>query len=116
MYARESMWNRNILDTSLYKFNQWPSGAFSIHFLTELLRCTKAENTHNRFEDLLNRAICNYNYSIHSTTNRKPIEAFLGRKVYTDPSLIEKDRLCNIIKLTEKQKETAVHNKNKTEM
>ena len=58
----------------------------------ELLCCTKAENTHNSFEDVLHRPICKYNYSIHSTTNMIPFEAFFGRKVYTDPPLIEKDR------------------------
>lgn len=85
--------------------------------LTEIMRCTKAENTHNSFEELLNRSICKYNHSIHSTTKKKPIEIFFGRSVYSDPSLLEKDRLDNIKKIVNKQeKDLTFHNKKRTEV
>lgn len=80
--------------------------------LSELLRCTKAENTHTDFEDLLNRSLHKYNYSIHSTTKRKPIEVFFGRTVGPNP--IELDRQENIQNLKNKQeKDLALHNKNR---
>lgn len=41
--------------------------------LTEIMRCTNAENVHNSFEDLLTNCLNKYNNSVHSTINRKPI-------------------------------------------
>ncbi len=84
--------------------------------LTEIMRCIKSEKTHNSFEDLLFRAIHEYNNSIHSTINKKPVEAFFGRRVTTNPAQLEKDRLDNIKKIRDKQeKDLDYHNKNRTE-
>ena len=44
--------------------------------LSEVMRCLKAENSHTTFPELLYKAVYEYNNSIHSTTKKKPIEAF----------------------------------------
>lgn len=83
--------------------------------LTEIMRCLKSENVHNSFHELLDRAVYEYNYSIHSTTERRPLEVFFGRRVSVDPSMFEKSRQDNIEKLKQKQqKDLEVHNKNRT--
>lgn len=84
--------------------------------LTEIMRCLHAEKIYESFEELLNNSINKYNHSIHSTTNRKPIEEFFGRKVPLDPLLQRKDRLTAIKKIYDKQvKDLKTHNKNRTE-
>lgn len=42
--------------------------------LSELMRCFKTENVHKTFSELLHRSVYEYNNSIHSTIQRKPIE------------------------------------------
>lgn len=71
--------------------------------LSEIMRCLKTERTYNTFKELLDRAIYEYNFSIHSTTGKKPIEVFFGRNVSTDPDQFEKSRQDNISRLKEKQ-------------
>lgn len=83
--------------------------------LTEIMRCLNAEKIYNSFEDLLRNSINKYNYSIHSTINKKPIEAFFGRN-YTDPAQQKKDRLLTTQKISGKQdKDLRTHNKKRTE-
>lgn len=80
--------------------------------ISEIMRCLKADRTHRSFEELLDRAVYEYNSSIHSTTNRKPIEVFFGRNVSTDPTQFERARQENILRLKEKQnKDLDYHNK-----
>lgn len=84
--------------------------------LTEIMRCLNAEKIYDSFEDLLNNSLNKYNYSIHSTINKKPIEAFFGRD-YADPSQLKKDRLLTTQKISEKQdKDLKTHNKKRTEI
>ena len=51
--------------------------------LSEIMRCLKIEKTHTTFEELLDRAVYEYNYTIYSATGKKPIELFFGRRVRT---------------------------------
>lgn len=71
--------------------------------LSEIIRCVKAEKIHDSFEDLLIKSIFRYNYSVHSTIKRKPVEVFFGRTVTTNPTQLENDRLEIIKNLEEKQ-------------
>lgn len=82
--------------------------------LSEVLRCTKAENTHTDFEDLLNRALFKYNYSIHSATKRKPVEVFFGRTVGPNPIELQSEENIRNIK-NKQEKDLEFHNKNRTD-
>jgi len=80
--------------------------------LSEIIRCVKAEKIHDSFDELLNLSIFKYNYSVHSTIKKKPVEAFFGRTVTTDPTQLERERLKIVENLTEKQeKDLKFHNK-----
>lgn len=64
------------------------------------------------FEELLERSVNEYNHSIHSTTNRKPVDLFFGRTVDFSPQDYETTRLSNVERLKRKQeKDLAYHNK-----
>lgn len=83
--------------------------------LSEVMLCLKAENGLLTFSELLYRAIYEYNNSIHSTTKKKPIEAFFLGRVSTNPHDIEKAKQDTIKRLKEKQLEDRTyHNKTKT--
>ena len=45
------------------------------------MRCTKENGGHSDFEELLERAVSEYNYSIHSVTRKKSEDLFFGRNV-----------------------------------
>lgn len=82
--------------------------------LAEIMRCLKMERLHRSFTELLERAVNEYNFSIHSVTGKKPVEAFFGRRVSSDPVLIEKARLENIQKIKSKQiADLEFHNKSR---
>lgn len=82
--------------------------------LNEIMRCTKAEKIHESFSDLLHQSLYKYNNSVHSTTNLKPVEAFFGNRITTDPSHLEHFRIENVKKLTTKQEaDLKYHNKNR---
>ncbi|XP_075150854.1 uncharacterized protein LOC142224962 [Haematobia irritans] len=82
--------------------------------LTEIMRCLKSERTNNAFIELLDRAIYEYNYTIHSTTGQRPLEVFFGRRVSTDPEAYERTRQDNIQRLKDKQAiDLKNHNKNR---
>jgi len=38
---------------------------------SEIMRCLKGDGTHRGFEELLDRAIYEYNYTVHSVTKKK---------------------------------------------
>uniref|UniRef100_A0A0K8WJH6 Retrovirus-related Pol polyprotein from transposon gypsy n=1 Tax=Bactrocera latifrons TaxID=174628 RepID=A0A0K8WJH6_BACLA len=73
--------------------------------LSEIMRCLKAENRDQSFTQLLDRAVYEYNYSIHSTINNRPIEILFGRTVSTDPEQFEKARVDNIQRVKDKQQQ-----------
>lgn len=80
--------------------------------LSEIMRCLKTEKTHRSFEELLDRSVYEYNCTIHSTTGRKPIELFFGRRVNTNPEQYENARKENIEAIVMKQeKDIKFHNK-----
>lgn len=80
--------------------------------LSEIMRCLKTEKTHRTFEELLDRAVYEYNCTIHSTTGKKPIELFFGRRVSTSPEQYENARKENIEAIVKKQaKDIENHNK-----
>lgn len=82
--------------------------------LSEIMRCLKAENIHTTFSELLHRSLFEYNNSIHSTINRKPVEAFFGRRVGTNPEDTEREREEVIQRLKAKQVEDRnYHNRKK---
>jgi len=82
--------------------------------LSEIMRCLKRDQTHRNFEELLDRAVYEYNYSIHSVTKKRPLEVFFGRRVTTDPTKYEQARLDNIEQLRRKQTDDLVdHNSRK---
>lgn len=85
--------------------------------LSEIMRCLNAEKLYDSFEELLNNSLNKYNHSVHSTINKKPIEVFFGRKVYTDSSHHNNDRLSIMAKIKEKQElDLRTHNKHRTEI
>lgn len=82
--------------------------------LSEIIRCLKSENIERSFPELLDRAVYEYNYSIHSTTGQKPVESFFGRRIYTNPEQYEKARQNNIQRLRQKQEQDlTLHNKHR---
>lgn len=85
--------------------------------LQEIMRCLKAERAHDTFEELLERSVKEYNLTIHSTTNRKPVEVLFGRRVSSDPEQLENFRRETMRKLQEKQiSDLSYHNKSKAPM
>lgn len=80
--------------------------------LAEIMRCLKTNKTHRNFEELLDRAVYEYNCTIHSTTGKKPIELFFGRRVSTSPDQYENARRETIEAIVNKQaKDIETHNK-----
>lgn len=80
--------------------------------LIEIMRCLKKDNSHQSFNELLHRAVYEYNLSIHSTTTKKPIEVFFGHRVTPDLTQLETARKENIGKLKRKQaQDLEYHNK-----
>ncbi|XP_036348053.1 uncharacterized protein LOC118757450 [Rhagoletis pomonella] len=80
--------------------------------LSEIMRCLKTEQTHRSFQELLDRSTYEYNYTIHSTTGKRPIETFFGRRVSIDPEQYENARRENIDILRKRQaKDLETHNK-----
>lgn len=85
--------------------------------LAEIMRCIKKKQEHKSFEELLNRAIYEYNYTVHSVTGKKPLEVFFGRRVTTDPEQFEKSRQDNIDRIRKKQiTDLENHNKKRKEI
>jgi len=46
--------------------------------LSEIMICLKSDGIYNTFQETIDRAIYEYNFSIHSVTNKKPLKYFLG--------------------------------------
>jgi hypothetical protein len=82
--------------------------------LTEIMRCLKAEGACDDFESLLQRAVNEYNHTIHSVTRKKPIELFLGRIPNITPEAMEEIRRENVKNLKNQQaKDLDYHNRNR---
>lgn len=81
--------------------------------LSEIMRCLKGDGTHRGFEELLDRAIYEYNYTVHSVTKKRPLEVFFGRIATVAPEKYEQARLDNIDRLRQKQ-ETDIEYHNRT--
>lgn len=80
--------------------------------MTEIMRCLKSERKFSSFAELLDNSVYEYNFTIHSTTKKRPLEVFFGRRISTDPSHFEKAREENIAALKSKQeKDLTYHNK-----
>lgn len=73
--------------------------------LSEIMRCLKSDGPSRSFEELLERAVNDYNFTIHSTTNIKPIELFYGRIPRLNTDEFGKTRQINLDKLKTKQEE-----------
>lgn len=73
--------------------------------MTEIMRCIKEDQTHRNFEELLERAVNEYNHSIHSVTGKKPVDLFFGRNVDFGPDDYEVTRQTTYQKLANKQKQ-----------
>lgn len=71
--------------------------------LTEIMRCLKRDGPPRTFDELLQRAVNEYNLTIHSTTGKKPVELLMGRVPNVNPEELENIRLTNIQKLKRKQ-------------
>lgn len=85
--------------------------------LSEIMRCLKSKQVYQTFEELLDRTIYEYNYTIHSVTKQRPLEVFFGRNVTTDPEQFEKSRQDNITRLRNKQQQDLEnHNKKRKEI
>lgn len=84
--------------------------------LVEIIRCIKAEGVCRDVDELLEKAVNEYNHSVHSTIDRKPVEVFFRRTVDFSPDSYDRTRHTNIEKLRGKQaKDLKHHNKGKTE-
>lgn len=104
----------NIFTTPSYRSE--PNGQIERFHSTlgEIMRCLKEEGTCRDFDELLEKSVNEYNHSIHTTTNRKPVDLFFGRTVDFSPQDYETTRLTNVERLKRKQeKDLAYHNKNK---
>jgi len=65
----------------------------------------------------LDRAVYEYNFSVHSVTKKRPLEVFFGRNVTTDPEKYERSRQDNIDLLKDKQKtDLETHNKSRNQI
>lgn len=85
--------------------------------LTEIMRCLREEQPTRSFQELLEKAVYEYNLTIHSTTGKKPAELFLGKINRANPEDLEKIRTNNIEKLKNKQqKDIEQHNKKRLPM
>lgn len=83
--------------------------------LSEIMKCLKREGKDRNFADLLQRAIYEYNNSIHSVTKQRPLDTFFGRKITTDREQFEQACKDNITKLKEQQtKDLKYHNQSRT--
>ena len=72
------------------------------------------DNKNLIFAETLFKSVHEYNSTIHSVTNRKPIELFFGIPLHEDPQQAEKARLENIELLKQKQiKDLEYHNRNR---
>lgn len=79
--------------------------------LTEIMRCLKADRVERTFQELLERAVNEYNHTVHSSIKKKPVEAFYGRTPNANPEELEEARRNNVQKLREKQnKDLKYHN------
>lgn len=82
--------------------------------LSEIMRCLKPSNTHEIFDDLLYKAVKEYNSSIHSTIRKTPIETFFGSRVFSDPTKLDEFRQENVELLRQKQEiDINYHNKDR---
>lgn len=80
--------------------------------LAEIMRCLKQEEICRNFEELLEKSVNEYNHSIHSTIDRKPVDIFFGRTVDFSPGSYDRTRQTNMEKIKEKQqKDMKYHNK-----
>lgn len=70
--------------------------------LAEIMRCTKADGIKRSFTALLDRSVNEYNNSIHSNTNKKPVEVFFGRILNSDPKKLEDARQETISRIKQK--------------
>lgn len=84
--------------------------------LSEIMRCSKCEQPDYSFEELLEISVNKYNHTIHSSTNKKPVDLFFGRPTTFGPEDYEKTRLNNYEKLLKKQEnDLAYHNQGRNE-
>jgi len=85
--------------------------------LSEIMRCLKSKQVYQTFEELLDRTIYEYNYTIHSVTKKRPLEVFFGRNFNTNPEQFEKIRQDNITRLRNKQQQDLEnHNEKRKEI
>lgn len=81
------------------------------------MRCLREKQPTRSFQELLEKAVYEYNLTIHSTTGKKPAELFLGKINRANPEDLEKIRTNNIEKLKNKQdKDIEQHNKKRLPM
>jgi len=54
--------------------------------LSEIMHVIKKDKIHRTFDELLERAIYEYNYTFHSVTNQRPlVQMFFRKTITTDP-------------------------------
>ncbi|XP_037824735.1 uncharacterized protein LOC119612917 [Lucilia sericata] len=112
LYMLEDQLNIKVFKTPPYKSTVNGQVERFHSTLSEIMRCLKTEKTHRTFEELLDRAVYEYDCTIHSTTGKKPIELFFGRRVRTIPEQYENARKENIEAIVKKQaKDIENHNK-----
>lgn len=84
--------------------------------LAEIMRCLKAEQIYESFTELLEAATKAYNLSVHSVTNKKPMDLFFSRDTESEAQ-IKDAHLKNINKLKSKQEaDIKYHNKKRSEL
>ncbi|GBP07836.1 Retrovirus-related Pol polyprotein from transposon opus [Eumeta japonica] len=79
------------------------------------MRCLQNNRAHRSFQELLEKSVKEYNFSIHTVTGRRPLEVFFGRRVCSDPTQLEKERNETMQKLARKQEaDLSYHNANRS--
>lgn len=56
------------------------------------MRCLKLDESTLEFEELLFKAVEEYNTSVHSTTQKKTIDIFFGKQLSTNPQELQDAR------------------------
>lgn len=85
--------------------------------IAEIMRCLKQEYPDKNFDELLECSVNEYNHTIHSVTEKRPVDLFFGRPTSSDPDSREQIRAANCEKLKRKQQQDLqYHNKNKSEI
>lgn len=71
--------------------------------LTEIMRCLRRDSSTSTFEEIIFKAVQEYNASIHSTRKTKPIDIFFGHRQIIDLQILDVKMSLKILKINRKR-------------